>query len=69
MLVARFAMDFKGKRHKKNYEESATCMSKLCFSWVLPILRVGTKRDLTLNDIYNVREEDSAQVLGDECEA
>lgn len=38
------------------------------FSWLNPIFEIGSKRNLEINDVYNVLEEDSSKYVTDKLE-
>ena len=53
----------------KNPFEQANPFSKLFFIWILPFLKLGASKNLTLNDLYPIRRVDVAEDLGNELEA
>lgn len=58
-------MDFHEKKYVKNPRATANPVSRLFFWWVFPLFRVGGKRELDIDDLYNVLEEDESGKLGD----
>ena len=40
----------------------------ICCSWINPIFSIGHKRNLELEDIYNVLPEDSSEHLSNKLE-
>ena len=55
-------------KNAENPSDTANPFSKLFFIWILPLLKKGSKRDLTLDDMYAVRNQDVAEVLANELE-
>ena len=49
-------------QQKKNPRDGAGFLSILFFWWMNPILSVGYKRDLELEDLYEPRKEDRSEV-------
>ena len=48
--------------------DTANPFSKLFFIWILPLLKKGSKQDLSLDDMYSVRNQDVAEDLANELE-
>jgi len=59
-------MDFQEKAYVPNPRETTNPVSKLFFWWIVPLFRKGVKKDLALDDVYNVLREDGADKLGTE---
>ena len=57
-------MDFREKTNVPNPRDKTNPISKLLFWWIIPLFRKGYKRDLGLNDVYNVLREDVSDKLG-----
>lgn len=55
-------------RRIKSPEEKANLLSRLIFSWLSPLLRVGYKRPLTEKDLYPLSAQDETHRIGDELE-
>ena len=49
-------------RQKENPRDTAGFLSVLFFWWMNPILVLGYKRDLELDDLYAPQEEDRSEV-------
>lgn len=58
-------MDFQDKERVKNPREKANPLSALFFWWINPLFRKGSKKDLVLNDLYDVLTEDESKRVGD----
>ncbi len=54
--------------HNPNPLESASFWSKCTFSWITPLLSLGRRKQLQLNDLYNPTSADEAKPLVDELE-
>lgn len=48
-----------------NQQESAGCLSSALFTWLTPLLRLGKKRTLTLEDIFVCPSESLAKSAED----
>lgn len=57
-------MDFKAKQTNPNPREKASTLGKLFFWWIIPLFRKGLKKDLNVNDLYDVPSEDVSHNLG-----
>ena len=53
---------------RKNPRENANLLSIIFFWWMNPLLWVGYKKDLELEDLYETLKEDQSEVLGDRLE-
>ncbi|XP_048764978.2 ATP-binding cassette sub-family C member 4-like isoform X2 [Ostrea edulis] len=61
-------MDESLKHHNPNPILTANPLSKLLFWWMNPIFKIGYKRRLEVDDMYNVTNEDSSEELGKKLE-
>lgn len=48
--------------------ENANFLSKLFFTWTLPMFRKGYTKDLEMDDIYQQLDSDRSSKLGDRLE-
>ncbi|CAL8283022.1 unnamed protein product [Gadus morhua 'NCC'] len=55
----------KRKAEKTNPVVTANWFSKLFFSWMNPLFRIGYKRSLEGEDLYNVLPEYRSKTLGE----
>ncbi|XP_040004306.1 multidrug resistance-associated protein 4-like isoform X2 [Xiphias gladius] len=56
------------KESKDNPSASANLLSKIFFCWLNPLFRIGYKRKLEEDDMYNVLPEDASERLGEELQ-
>ncbi|KAK5861056.1 hypothetical protein PBY51_022480 [Eleginops maclovinus] len=56
------------KEEKDNPLASANLLSKIFFWWLNPLFRIGHKRKLEEDDMYNVLPEDESERLGEELQ-
>jgi ATP-binding cassette subfamily C (CFTR/MRP) protein 4 len=56
-------------QQQKNPREKASFFSIVFFWWMNPLLTLGYRQDLQLEDLYEPRKEDESEVLGDSLEA
>ncbi|XP_014906070.1 ATP-binding cassette sub-family C member 4 isoform X2 [Poecilia latipinna] len=56
------------KDGKKNPAATANILSKIFFWWLNPLFRIGYKRRLEEEDMYEVLHEDRSEVLGQELQ-
>ncbi|XP_029968450.1 multidrug resistance-associated protein 4-like [Salarias fasciatus] len=56
------------KEAKDNPSASANLLSKIFFCWLNPLFRIGYKRQLKEDDMYNVLPEDASDRLGKELQ-
>ncbi|KAB0798124.1 hypothetical protein PPYR_09117 [Photinus pyralis] len=61
-------MDFSKKYENPSPEVKANPISKLFFCWVLPLFYKGFKKDLEVQDLYNVNQCDLSSKLGNKIE-
>ncbi|KAM4711152.1 ATP-binding cassette sub-family C member 4-like isoform 2-T2 [Anableps anableps] len=61
-------MEKVGKDGKKNPAATANILSKIFFWWLNPLFRIGYKRRLEEEDMYEVLQEDRSEVLGQELQ-
>ncbi|KAB0798125.1 hypothetical protein PPYR_09118 [Photinus pyralis] len=61
-------MDFSKKYENPSPEVKANPISKLLFCWIIPLFCKGFKKDLEIEDLYNVKKCDISQTLGDTME-
>ncbi|XP_057378654.1 ATP-binding cassette sub-family C member 4-like [Daphnia carinata] len=54
----------KNKTLKPNPRLTSNCLSAMVFWWVIPFMGVGAKKDLEVNDLYDVMPEDNSEELG-----
>ncbi|XP_036965888.1 multidrug resistance-associated protein 4-like isoform X3 [Acanthopagrus latus] len=71
--VSRSLLLFVGMEHvrkeaKDNPSASANLLSKIFFCWLTPLFRIGYKRKLEEDDMYNVLPEDASDRLGEELQ-
>ncbi|KAI8881443.1 multi drug resistance-associated protein MRP [Backusella circina FSU 941] len=46
-------------------EETASIFDRLTFSWMTPLMQLGSKKPLIMDDLWNLNHEDQAEVVGD----
>lgn len=51
-----------------NPHEGANALSKLFFIWTLPLFKIGYKKVLKVNDIYEPPADDQSERLGNRLE-
>jgi len=56
------------KRHNVNPRTTANLLSLITFWWVLDIFKLGYKRDLKIEDLYDALDEHRSDFLGDKLE-
>uniref|UniRef100_A0A671UTH0 ATP binding cassette subfamily C member 4 (PEL blood group) n=1 Tax=Sparus aurata TaxID=8175 RepID=A0A671UTH0_SPAAU len=61
-------MEHVRKEAKDNPSASANLLSKIFFCWLNPLFRIGYKRKLEEDDMYNVLPEDASDRLGEELQ-
>ncbi|XP_071552963.1 ATP-binding cassette sub-family C member 4-like isoform X4 [Panulirus ornatus] len=61
-------MDQTRKIRLPNPRDTAGCLSKMIFWWILPLMRLGNKRSLEVSDLYHVQEQDASQGLGNKLQ-
>ncbi len=54
--------------YNPNPLENASVWSKLTFSWIKPMLKLGRSKQLQLNDLYNPHSDDEARPMVDQLE-
>ena len=59
--------DCKGKK-ERNPEESANVLSRLCFTWMFPILWKGYKAPLEKEDIFSCHKDRDSHDLVEKLE-
>ena len=47
-------------KRKENPIANANCLSKMCFWWAMPLLKLGNERPLEDRDLYDLQEVDSS---------
>jgi hypothetical protein len=62
-------MDFQEHKLVPNPRESTSLLSKIFFTWTLPLYRKGRKVKLGVDDLYTLLPKDSSEKLGDELES
>ncbi|KAI9475895.1 MAG: multi drug resistance-associated protein MRP [Benjaminiella poitrasii] len=45
-------------------EEKADIFSRLTFSWMTPLMRLGYKKPLTMDDLWNLKTDDQSAIVG-----